>query len=116
MKKYKSGSIIFRRIGGRIIPFIKDRKSIIYSLELEKRYIQKTKKIGYGFAKEYHEHHTLPVAESIEHIDWHLRNLWEGGWKTIKTVSKAEHYKSHKNISKKTKIIKNMLKKMKKKR
>lgn len=41
------------------------------------------------------KHHTIPVGMSIEHIDWHLRHLWDDGWKTIREVSVKEHKEIH---------------------
>ena len=39
-----------------------------------------------------HGHHTIPVAENL---DWHLNNLWEGGWKTVKDMPIDEHIARH---------------------
>lgn len=51
-------------------------------------------------APKKHGHHTVPVGESAEHADWHLRNLWEtpdkkGGYRTVKDMDAKEHVKLH---------------------
>lgn len=116
MSKVKLGKIVFRRIGGRIIPFIRDKggKSLSYSPELEKKYIGIANKLGRGSEKAYHAHHTLPVGKSVVHIDWHLRNLWDEGYKTVKEVTKGEHLESHVRLDKKFKDLIEYLKKVKK--
>jgi hypothetical protein len=47
-------------------------------------------------AKIKHKHHTLPVGASIQTIDWHLRNLWNEGYKTIIMLTPREHVEHHK--------------------
>jgi hypothetical protein len=44
------------------------------------------------------KHHDVPVTE---HVDWHLRNLWEtpgqqGGFRTIRELSPKQHRAEHK--------------------
>jgi hypothetical protein len=46
-------------------------------------------------------HHTLPVAENssveekLDRLDWHLKNLWVDGWKTIVPVKRSVHVALH---------------------
>ena len=44
-------------------------------------------------------HHSLPLAITINHIDWHLRNL-DSGWETIKRIKKEDHINLHKKLNK----------------
>lgn len=39
-------------------------------------------------------HHAVGFA-SIEEIDWHLRNLWDGGFMTLLEVPKEQHHEHH---------------------
>jgi ABC-type nickel/cobalt efflux system permease component RcnA len=45
--------------------------------------------------RKIHKHHTIGF-ENIESIDWHLRNLWDGGWQVIIELTPAKHKKHHK--------------------
>lgn len=45
-------------------------------------------------------HHTIPVAANV---DWHLRNLWDGGWTCVKPMKVEDHIKYHATRSKKAK-------------
>ena len=40
-----------------------------------------------------HKHHTIPVASNI---DWHLKNLFNDGFKTIVEMNAQEHINHHK--------------------
>lgn len=43
-------------------------------------------------------HHALPVAVSLAHLDWHLRNL-DIGWQVIEAITQTEHKKRHEKRS-----------------
>lgn len=47
--------------------------------------------------KRFSQHHEIEVMANIE---WHLANLWEGGWKTIRLISQDEHRIHHANKKK----------------
>lgn len=36
-------------------------------------------------------HHLLPVMKSLAHLDWHLRHLFDDGWKTVVDMERMEH-------------------------
>ena len=40
------------------------------------------------------QHHVIPL-HNVECVDWHLRNLWDGGWETIEEVTVIEHKVRH---------------------
>jgi hypothetical protein len=46
-------------------------------------------------------HHQIPLLDActLEDkfilLDWHLRNLWDGGWTTIKEIPQEEHREIH---------------------
>lgn len=44
------------------------------------------------------KHHVIPVAASLDHLDWHLANLGNGGWTTQVMVSKFDHDCIHSNM------------------
>jgi len=46
-----------------------------------------------------HAHHSINFG-SIQAIDWHLRNLWEGGYKCIKPMPMLRHRKLHREKGK----------------
>lgn len=50
--------------------------------------------------KKVHKHHTVGFSET-DLIDWHLRNLWAGGWTTIREMSKTAHIQHHRRKRKK---------------
>ncbi len=53
-----------------------------------------------------HGHHTISF-ESMEKIEWHLANLWDGGYKTVIDMPKHKHIKLHakRNRKKKAKTL-----------
>lgn len=42
-----------------------------------------------------HAHHTIPVGESLEALEWHLKHLPDVGWTTIKEMPAKKHTKMH---------------------
>lgn len=43
-------------------------------------------------------HHTIPVAANI---DWHLRNLWDGGWMFTVKLTQDKHRREHEKMRRK---------------
>ena len=46
-----------------------------------------------------HKHHTIPF-DSVYLIDWHLRNLWSGGFETLIDMTAKQHIRHHKRKNK----------------
>lgn len=41
-----------------------------------------------------HKHHTIGF-DRLDKIEWHLNNLWNGGYNTIREMKPREHIKHH---------------------
>lgn len=49
--------------------------------------------------KRLHKHHTIGF-DSLEKVNWHLANLWDGGYHTIIELTPKQHRKHHSDKAK----------------